>query len=62
MNKKEEYMWDASTLALNEIDAVMSKHFPGTEWNVEWRSVVGEGESPLWSLHLFVETKQEEGE
>ena len=61
MNKKEEHMWDASTLALNEIDAVMSKHFPGTEWNVEWRSVVGEGESPALESALVCGNKTGRG-
>lgn len=55
-------IWDASTLALGEIDAVMEKYFPGTNnWNVEWRSVVDDdSEAPLWSLHIFVETKKTE--
>ena len=62
---KGDHMWEASTLAENEIEAVISKHFPGKDWSVEWRSVVDENSThrgPFWSLHLFVETRQEEGE
>lgn len=53
-------MEDASCLALDEIDKVLEKHFPEAEWNVEWRSVLGEDnwENPLWSLTIFVETRE----
>jgi len=49
----------AYTLALSEIDAVMEKHFPEREWNVEWRSVLGQDycENPIWSLTFYVETQ-----
>ena len=58
---KAEYMEGASSCALNEIDQVMSHYFPEAEWNVEWRSVVDDdSEAPLWSLHIFVETKKTE--
>ena len=54
----------ASTLALSEIDAVMEKHFPEHEWNVEWRSVLGEDhlENPIWSLTFYVETQDSQKE
>ena len=52
-------MSGASCCALNEIDQVMSNWFPETEWNVEWRSVLGEDhlENPIWSLTFYVETQ-----
>jgi len=57
---KEMQMSEASCLALNEIDEVLHKHFPDSEWNVEWRSVLGEDhwESPIWSLTFFIETDE----
>lgn len=52
-------MSEASCCALDEIDQVMSKWFPETEWHVEWRSVLGEDhwENPIWSLTFYVETQ-----
>lgn len=56
---KEMQMSGASCLALNEIDEVLQKHFPEAEWNVEWRSVLGQDhfENPIWSLTFYVETQ-----
>ncbi len=55
----KERMIEASTLALGDIDAAMETQFPDSEWEFEWRSVVGEDEDgkPIWSLHLYVEAK-----
>ena len=57
---KEMQMSGASCLALNEIDEVLQKHFPEAEWNVEWRSVLGDDflENPIWSLTIYVETRE----
>lgn len=57
---KTEYMESASCVALNEIDQVMSHWFPEGEWNVEWRSVLGEDhqENPIWSLTIYVEVQE----
>ena len=61
---KEMQMSGASCLALNEIDEVLQKHFPEAEWNVEWRSVLGDDflENPIWSLTIYVETRESEQE
>jgi len=61
---KEMQMGGASCLALNEIDEVLQKHFPEAEWNVEWRSVLGNDflENPIWSLTIYVETRESEQE
>lgn len=57
---KSEYMSGASTCALNEIDQVMSHWFPEGEWNVEWRSVLGERDEgePIWSLTFYIEPQE----
>ena len=57
---KDMQMSGASCLALNEIDEVLQKHFPEAEWNVEWRSVLGDDflENPIWSLTIYVETRE----
>ena len=57
---KDMQMSGASCLALNEIDEVLQKHFPDAEWNVEWRSVLGDDywENPIWSLTIYVETSE----
>lgn len=57
---KEMQMRGASCEALNEIDEVLQKHFPEAEWNVEWRSVLGDDflENPIWSLTIYVETHE----
>ena len=57
---KEMQMGGASCLALNEIEEVLQKHFPEAEWNVEGRSVLGNDflENPIWSLTIYVETRE----
>lgn len=57
---KDMQMSGASCLALNEIEEVLQKHFPETEWNVEGRSVLGDDhwENPIWSLTIYVETSE----
>jgi len=56
----DECIQENSTLALNEIDKVLQKHFPAAKWNTEWRSVLGEDyrENPIWSLTVYVEANK----
>ena len=53
-------MSGASCEALNEIDDLLRFHFPEAEWNVEWRSVLGQDnwENPIWNLNIYIETRE----
>jgi len=59
---KEMQMSEASCLALGDIATALEKHFDSKVWNVEVRSTLGEDhwENPIWSLTVFVESRETE--
>ena len=60
--KKEMQMSLTSCLAFGDITDALEKHFDDKVWNVEVRSTLGEDhwENPIWSLTVFVESRETE--
>lgn len=65
MKQYKPYLQDQlinnSTQVLNDIEASLQKHL-GHYFQWEWRSVIGDVpyEPPVWSLHIYVERKEED--
>jgi len=57
---KEMQMSEASCLAFGDITDALEKHFDDKVWNVEVRSTLGNDflENPIWSLTVYVETRE----
>ncbi len=51
---------DNGTLVLKDIEDSLERHL-GHYFQWEWRSVVGDNpyEPPMWSLHIYVEKKED---
>lgn len=58
---EKDYLYDAGASVLMELENTLERYV-GDKYKWEWRSVVGEDhkENPIWSLHLYVELKEEE--
>lgn len=59
--EKDRLYGAASNLCcFDELEAALEKYV-GDKFQWEWRSVVGEdvARNPIWSLHLYVELKEE---
>jgi hypothetical protein len=57
---EKDELYDAGASTLIELEAALEKYV-GDKFQWEWRSVVGEdvARNPIWSLHLYVELKEE---
>jgi hypothetical protein len=57
----KDELYDAGASILIELEATLEKYV-GDKYQWEWRSVVGgdHKENPIWSMHLYVQTKEEE--
>lgn len=56
----KDVLLNNGALVLNDIEDSLHKHLdPFFKW--EWRSVVGDNpyEPPMWSLHIYVEVKDD---
>lgn len=60
-NKEDKFHNDTAEVII-ALEQALEEKLGSTEWQWEWRSVIGEDytEDPIWSLHLFVETKGKE--
>jgi hypothetical protein len=60
--KDEDKFHNDTAEVIIELEKALEEKLGSTKWEWEWRSVIGEDyrEDPIWSLHLFVETKREE--
>ena len=58
---EKDELYDAGASILIELEATLEKYV-GNKYQWEWRSVVGgdHKENPIWSMHLYVQTKEEE--
>ena len=58
----EDEFFNNTAEVIIALEQALEEKLGSTKWEWEWRSVIGEDytEDPIWSLHLFVETKREE--
>jgi len=58
---EKDRLYDAGASTLIELENTLERYV-GDKFQWEWRSVVGEdaARNPIWSLHLYVELKEED--
>jgi|TARA_B100000073_G_scaffold260985_1_gene220691 hypothetical protein len=57
---KEDKFHNDTAEVIIALEQALEEKLGSTEWEWEWRSVIGEdySEDPIWSLQLFVEKKK----
>jgi len=63
MSDEEDKFFNDTAEVLIALEQALEEKLGSTEWQWDWRSVIGEDytcEDPIWSLHLFVKTKGKE--